>query len=395
MLAWPAQAFAAIPSGQTADPLERGVLLALGSVYRVETTVSVQALRTHSGRLFPLGTHDDVTELGTAFAVAPNGVLVTEAHVASPSGVPLAIAAAPLALAQKGIVEDKAASEEWVATNAALPVDVHVLRVRVWRATANSNAHATEFAAQLKPGSLDEHDDLALLLIPDHHIPALVLSGSEPIGTPVAAIGYGVATPTLGLPTTAVPGIKTGSLGPTGHISGVTGEAAVLNGQQLTQIDAPIARGDSGGPVVDSTGAVDGIVRFLYKGSSGLADPNGTIKAFLGKLDIDNAAGPIATDFATGMSDLWTTKLTGAHNALQDTVRVDPSHPLAAQELALVAQLPKTPPRAAPTHRLRLLFLGLAALAFFAAMLCVVRLRQITRTGRDSNDATPQFPTAH
>ncbi len=396
MLAWPAQAFAAIPNGQTTDPLQRSVLLALGSIYRVETTVSVQALRAHSGRLFPLGKNDSVTELGTAFAIAPNGVLLTDAHVASPSGVPLADAAAPLALAQRGIFLDEAAYEEWVGTNDALPVDVHLLRVQVWRATATANASATAIDAQLVPGTLDQNQDLALLQIPGHGIPALMLNASPTTGTPVAVIGYGVTRPTtLGLPTTTVPGITTGSLGSLGTVKNETGALAAANGQQLIQVDAPIARGDSGGPVVDASGGVDGVVRFLYQGTSGLADTENTIDAFLAKVGVPNAAGPAAANFATGMQDLWANHLSAAHAALKTTLVEDPTHPLAAQELALVTKLQSAPPRATPTHRLRLLFVGLAALAFFAATLCVVRLRQITRAGRDSNDATPQFPTAH
>jgi S1-C subfamily serine protease len=388
ILAWPAQAFAAIPNGQTTDPLERGVLMALGSVYRVETTVSVAALRTSTGQLFPLGPLHTVTELGTAFAVAPGGVLVTDAHVVSPSGASLAIIAAPLALAQHGMFGDQAAYEQWVQNNGVVPVGVRVLRVRVLRATANPHTPATEVPAHLIRGSLEQTDDLALLQIADHHVPALHLNQTDSIGTAAAVIGYGVATPTtLGLPTTTVPGIKTGHLG-------VLATVKWLPGQQFTFIDSAIARGDSGGPAVDAKGDAHGIVRFKNPGGGGLLDQASPIFRLLTRLGISNTTGPIATDFATGMTDLWTHKLTEARDALTRTNGADKTHPLAAQELAVVTQLQHAPPAPAPSHWWRAFFLGLATLTGIAAALCAVRWRKIARVGAHNKDAAPHFPSA-
>ena len=50
LLAAAAGAAAAPPDDLSADPLDRGALLALPSVYRVEMTMHVEALRTADGR---------------------------------------------------------------------------------------------------------------------------------------------------------------------------------------------------------------------------------------------------------------------------------------------------------------------------------------------------------
>lgn len=397
VLAWPAQAFAAIPSGQTTVPQQQGALLALGSIYRVETTVSLSGLRITGGRFYPLGKIHEVTELGTAFAVAPTGVLVTEAHVASPFGTALADTAAPLALAQTGkFGSDQAAYDNWVEQNNALPVGVRIIKTQVWRATASGVAHPRALAAQIIRESVNTTQDLALIQLADHRIPALELDESETTGTPVAVLGYGVSATTIGLPTTTVPGINYGSLADTAVVRGETGALKAVNGQTLVQVDAAITRGDSGGPAVDSGGSVHGIVRFLDNGTSGLMDSSSEIVQLLKSVGISNPPqGSIWTSFQTGMQDLWSNNLTAAQTNLADTVKADPTHPLAVRELKLVTKDLAAPARPAATHRLRLLFFLLASIALFAAVLCVVRLRRIRRTNGGSTGSTPQLPTAH
>lgn len=366
----PATASAAIPSAQTNDPLQRGVLLSLGSIYRVETTVSVTALRTRAGRTYPLGQIHNVTELGTAFAVAPSGVLVTDAHVASPFGPALAVAAAPLALAQLGEFGADPAYEKWVDDNHVVPVGVRVLAIRVWRASTSPTAPANPVAAHIVPGSVEDGPDLALLQLATRNVPALLLNEGETIGTPAAAIGYGVGTATtLGLPVTMVPGVKIGTIGP-------TGVSKAAPGQQLTLINAPISRGDSGAPVVDAEATVHGIVRFKTT-TGGAIEQSQAIFALLQHLHITNANGTVFAMFERGMDNFWLGHYAAAAAAFAETARLDPTHPLATSLEHRSAVLAHAKHPARHPRWWRPMFIGIAALAVLGLLFGVRRLRAL------------------
>ena len=383
----PATASAAIPNAQTNDPLQRAVLLSLGSVYRVETTVTVTALRTGTGKTYRLGPIHNVTELGTAFAVAPSGVLVTDAHVAAPFGAALAVAAAPLALAQIGEFGAEPAYEKWVNDNKVLPVGVRVISVRVWRARAAPTGAAASIGAHVIPGSIETRPDIALLQLSTHNVPGLLLNEGETVGTPAAAIGYGVGTSTtLGLPETLVPGVKVGTIGPTG----VSKQAAP--GQQLTLINAPVSRGDSGAPVIDAEATVHGIVRFKTS-TGGAMEQSQAIFSLLQHLHIANANGTTFTMFQRGMDNLWAGHYAAAAAAFAETARLDPTHPLATTLEHQSAVLAHATHPARHPRWWRPLFIGIAALAVLGLLFGVRRLRAL-RHGRPGS-GPDGFPTTH
>jgi len=392
---WPAQALASIPAGNTTDPLQRSALLSLGSIYRIETTVSIHALRTDkgTGRTYPLGRVHEVTLLGTAFVVVPTGVLVTDAHVAAPSGASLAVAAAPLALAQLGEFGSDAAYENWVNANNVVPVGAKVIALRVWRATANPAVTEAPVPAHLVPNSAEASPDLALLqLDDDHNLPAITFNEGETLGTPIVTIGYGTSTPTtLGLPSTLVPSVKTGQLGPTGS----AGRAAP--GQLLTYISAPISHGDSGAPVVDPYPNVQahGLVRF-QDGGGGLIEPAQAIFDLLQREHIPapTSGGQVYDEFATGMKDMWSGNYGAAQAAFTNTLATDPTHPLAAQEQRLASQLAHAKPAPGRPAWWRGLFAGIGVLAALAALLCVWRLRRLARLRDGHDDAAAHVPPA-
>jgi len=396
---WPAQALA-IPPGNTTDPLQRSALLSLGSIYRVETTVSVDALRTNNGagQTYPLGRVHDVTLLGTAFAVVPTGVLVTDAHVATPFGPSLAVAAAPLALAQINEFGDEAAYENWVSKYNVVPVGAKVLALRVWRATASPTVTAPPVPAQLIPHSAEVIPDLALIQLADHNVPALTFNEGETVATPIATIGYGTGTSTtLGLPGTLVPSVKTGQLGATGKTVPAPGTANPAPNQLLTFISAPISHGDSGAPAIDGypNAQVHGIVRFPYDGG-GLIEPSQAVFDLLQREHIaaPTSGGPVYDTFATGMKDMWSGNYVGAVGAFTQTLAADRTHPLAAQEQRLAAVLAHTKPPTGRPAWWRLLFAGIAIAAAAAALLCLWRLRRLGRLRDGHDDAAAQVPPA-
>jgi hypothetical protein len=382
LCALPAPVVAAIPDGRTNDPLERGVLLSVGSIYRIETTVTVTALRTRAGTTYPLGPVHTVTELGTAFAVAPSGVLATDAHVAAPFGAALAVAAAPMALAQRGEFGDTPAYVKWVDDNHVVPVGVHLVAMRIWRASAGSATPARTVPAHVIPGSVENGADVALIQLAHGNVPALTLNDGETLGTPVAAIGYGVGTPTtLGLPTTLVPGVKTGTIGQ-------TGSSKAAPGQDLTLVNAPISRGDSGAPVVDAEAAWHGIVRFTTS-SGGAMDQAQAVLDDMQRLNIANANGPVFVTFQRGMDALWAGNYGAAEAAFGATLAADPGHPLAAREQRLATRLASAKPVNRHPRWWRGLFLTLAVATALGALFCLRRLLVVRRTRREGRGGPP------
>ena len=361
-----------------------------------ETTVSVDALRAEKGtrRTYPLGQIHDVTLLGTAFAVSSTGVLVTEAHVAAPFGQSLAVAAAPLALAQTGVFGPATAYAAWVTANDIQPVGVKVVSVRVWRATASPAVTAPPVPARVIPDSAEANPDLALIqLTADHNVPALTFNKGETITTPIVTIGYGTATPTtLGLPTTLVPAIKTGQLG-------VSGTSPIAPGQQLTYISAPISHGDSGAPVVDAypNAQVHGVVRFS-DGSGGLIEQS---QAVFDLLRARTSSRPPRRPGVRHVRDRHEGSLVGQIRRGGDGVRGDTlatpmqTHPLAAQEQQPCASgwpaagRPRDAPRGGGCSSA-----GIAAIAAAAALLCAWRLRRLGRMRDGRDDAAAHAPPA-
>ena len=96
------------------------MLLALPSVYRVKTTIRVNAIRLGDGRVLrcpPRGR--EIQEVGTAVAVTPDGWLVTAAHVADPEKGTIARLAYQTREAFAGRPHaDEQAAREWVTGTA-------------------------------------------------------------------------------------------------------------------------------------------------------------------------------------------------------------------------------------------------------------------------------------
>src|SRR5262245_43745426 len=147
-----AWAAAAAPDDLSDDPLDRGVLLALPSLYRVEATMHVDALRTQEGRRVPIPPEgQEIRERGAAFAVAPGGWLVTARHVVAPKGETLARLAYQNRLAYSGRPHSDAAAEEWVRRTGARAVNPRLERLVVRQADAGEGAARARTYMSLPP----------------------------------------------------------------------------------------------------------------------------------------------------------------------------------------------------------------------------------------------------
>ncbi|HWH14593.1 MAG TPA: serine protease, partial [Miltoncostaeaceae bacterium] len=354
------------------EPLERAAVLALPSVYRVETRVEVPALRTRSGELYrlPAGGRT-ITELGTAFAVSPDGVLVTAAHVAAPTGRTLALSAAPVALAARGKVHSERFLGQWVRQQDVRPAGARVVSIRVWPAVPDGRSRsARPLQARVMAGGIDRDDDLALLRIPARGIPALTLDDATTVETPIVTVGFGSSDPFGDTAESApVPTVRRGELGPRVVVES-------LPEPLLTFITAPVENGDSGGPAVDAEGRVRGVVRLEHTvretgQRGGIIEQASRVRLLMDRLDVTNRPGPAAAAFRRGMEHLWGLEAARAEEDFARTLDAAPSHALAARARVRAEELQAARFRLAGAGWTRGLLLGAALVSALASAACL------------------------
>jgi S1-C subfamily serine protease len=369
LLAGPAAA-AAPPSDLSTDPLDRATLLALPSVYRVQTTIHVDALRTGAGKRIPLPREvRDIGEVGTAFAVAP-GWLATAGHVVGADREYLAKLAYQSLLASRGLEhDDDAAAVDWVRRHRARPVGVRTRSVVVTLADAGAGAEPRSFTAlRVVP---DRSADLALIRIAAAREPALLLDEAESIRTPVVTIGFGSADPFHSAAQGELtPAVRRGRLGRTGTL-GVTTPRDVLS------IAVPVEPGDSGAPVVDARAAVHGVV-IVRSPAGGIAELSTELRTLMTSAGVAPAPGRSAELFASGMRHFWALDFAAARDDLQAAAEAFPPHTLAAREAERAAGLERAGMALEGRSRRRDALLAVGIVAAVGAAACgagLLRLR--------------------
>ncbi len=327
-LALAASAAGAPPDDLTDDPRERGALLALPSVYRLTTEVTAEALVTEDGRRvsLPPGARR-LGEVGTAVGVAPNGHLVSAAHVATPFGESLAVSARIAQLAVTGRPHSEAVARGWVRATGARAEGVRIVRRTIDQADAGAGADGLRAWTPTVVRS-DRAADLAVLRIPAPGAPALDLDGSRTNGTPIATIGYGPSSEPRG---PLEPAVRVGELGR-------TGTAKSRPGRRLLEVTTGVEQGDSGGPAVDAEGRVHGIV-VLRSAEGGIVEPASAVRALLSDAGLSPATTPSADAFSSGMGRFWALDFDGAERDLAAAAAAFPAHTLAERQRARAAEL--------------------------------------------------------
>ena len=364
-------AAAAIPWGLSDDPLDRGALLALPSVYRVDAVLHVDGLRTASGERITLPPRfRTIRESGTAVAVAQDGWLVTAAHVAAPDDDTLARLAYQQSLAVREQPHGDDVAEAWVAREGAVPVGGRVVSVTVT-------------PAQVEPSPVDvrvdraldvrrsETADLALVRIGARMAPALELDEAASSGTPIVTIGFGRgSTLDAARPGPLEPAIRRGAIRRTGLLGPKDDPTAQ---RQAIVISAPVERGDSGGPVVDAAGRLRGIVTIKSE-SGGIAELATEVRQLLEENGLAPSAGPAADAFRGAMQALWGLDLPAAESGFDATLAAFPRHTLAARERTRAEELQESSFALRGGHRLRGGLLAVGIIALVAALACGLAL---------------------
>ena len=373
---------AAAPSDLSRNPLDRAALLALPSVYRVDVTVELDALRRADGVLVPLPPRArTVTESGTAVAVAPNGWLVTAGHVGAPSEERIASQAYLLKRAVEGRPHTDELAREWVERTGATPVGARVAEREVRQADAGGGTRTSRL---YEPTAVvrDPVADLALMRIPAPGAPSLGLDEGTSIGTRIVTIGFGRESLLHDSDRGELePALRQGQLGRTGELAPPT-RAAI-------QITAPVARGDSGGPAVDEAGRVRGIV-VVRNDRGGIVETASSVRRLLEEAGV--RAGPSRTEalFREAMERFWALDFEGAQAGFAETLGAFPAHTLAPHAARRAAVLEGADLRLVGIERRRATLLAVAALATLGALACAVGLARTRPAARGVPGPAPR-----
>lgn len=359
-------AAAAPPPDLSTDPLDRAVLLALPSVYRVTVTLDVPALVTADGeRLRLAGPARRIVESGTAFGVGPGGWLATARHVVAPDEASVARLAYQSHLVHTRRAHSDEVVAEWLERTGARPVGDRVRSIQVAQADAGDGARRSRTYRPLRPPvTAATGADLALLRIDAPAAPGLELDEAASIGTPVATVGFGRGS-TL-VDGGAEPGeleaaIRRGELSRTGALEGDDAP------RQAIAITIPVQGGDSGAPVIDGDGAVRGVVIRRTR-TGGIAERATELRQLMRSAGIDAGPGPAGDDFREGMRALWRLDAPAAERAFDATLAAFPDHTLAGREAARARALADGDLRLAGDRRARGLLLGLGVVAAVVAL---------------------------
>lgn len=335
-LAAASPAAAALPSDLSADPLDRGALLALPSVFRVDVTIRLDGLRLSDGTRRALRPEArEMAETGTAVAVAPGGWLVTAGHVAAPDDATIARLAYQSDRAARGLDHgDEAAAAAWVSDTGAVPIRPRTTVV-VSQARAGEENAPRPVPVLAVAGS--DESDLALIRIAAGAAPALSLDDSASSGTPVVAIGFGTGS-ALDTPepeparALGEPAVRRGAISRIGTLEDETPPRRAL------AISVPVVQGDSGGPVVDRDGAVRGIVTRTSP-HGGIAELSTEVRLLLTDHGVTPGTGASADRFRAAMGAFWALDFPAAEQGFIATEGAFGRHALARSERARAVAL--------------------------------------------------------
>jgi S1-C subfamily serine protease len=353
------------PTDASVEPLARAWLLAVPATYRLETTVRARTLVFRHGRRLRLPPEArEVGEVGTAFGVRPDGVVVSAAHVAQPSAEALAIGFAQGLLAVLGRPHSDLAARRFARRTGARVVHPVVTRVLVpARSQPGRRAPVAHRVALLRS---DRGADVALLRFPARNAPALPLFDDTGYDTPVVVLGFGGEDVRGDL----VPAYRPGRL-----------KRTFLDlhrdGGRVTAVTSEIERGDSGGPAVDRNGRVRGVVRYVTS-TGGLVEWTQAVRELLTRAGLSPVTGPTTPAFRTAMQSFWHLDERGAARGLARTLALDPAHTVAPVEAARLDRLTEARYAlvGAPLARGALLALGVAS-ALIAAACGIALVRRL------------------
>ena len=338
------------PGGDVSDPVVRAVDMAKPAVVRIFTDINTQLTVHFSPKqsiTFPLGGGNYTSTLtGSGTFISAHGDILTADHVVNPPhddqlSQDLDLQAAPdvADYINKHVPSDAPVTQDDVAQelfSGQIPSDWRYGKTRsvVYFSTDYSGPLTTtklhKVPAQLQAPidrieaqSAVDAKDVAIVHADLNDTPSVQLGDSSGVHeqdmlTIIGFPGNGdVSDLPTNLLTSSVNQIMVSSLKTTDQ------------GVQVIQVGGNVEDGDSGGPALDSNGAVVGIVSF------GLSDQSGTnflqasnsARALVQSLHLDTAPGPFETAWSQAFNDYAATTPGHWHKAQQEFASIHTAYP--------------------------------------------------------------------
>ena len=354
--------FPGLAAAQSASPtvtgpsaVERAVALASPAVVFVDTSVRIHVRLIYQnpnavsglGSLDRTYTFDYAT--GSGFVVSPAGVVVTASHVVEPEQQSMQnYAANRLILEGYGYSYPSANSSPFDQYTLPIGFQNQLLQqcykgvACTFKITPIETVYSAVDIAQMQlprgtPARVltstgFENTDVAILQVNGTNMPTVELADTA---TDLSAGDEVIA---LGFPGSSRDALQTGVTQPNkvfGRVSNIRAEGT----SNLIEVDANIEPGMSGGPVVNNTGQVVGLISFHLVQSSGESGAKylrtvDDIKAALADAGVSSSRGPVDDAFANAMDLFWGNHFTAAVPEFNKVLALSPGHPLATEFLA-------------------------------------------------------------
>jgi serine protease Do len=300
------------PIAQTASPastapaagaLTHAETLSSPSVVLIEYAISASAQNIKTGQVFTSFTDNgpiSTSSIGTGFFASSDGFVVTAAHLAAPTvedqKQSILTELYDEALATNnctGCGPDPAQDAADVAANYQL-TGVST-QITVFTQDQDLANHPSGLTAALIQSSPVTENDTAVIKVQGSNFPVLPIGDSDAtqVGDPVGVIGY---------PSTAIDNVDLQTLTSPTVTSGSITNKPSQGGFARLQSDATTEHGNSGGPMINATGQVVGIVSNGPTSTTNFFIPSNAVKLVLRQAGVDNSAGQIDSLWRDGLA---------------------------------------------------------------------------------------------
>lgn len=397
----------------TTDPVKEAVEFAKPAVVRIYTSVMGRLLvHFPTGDVeFPQNAEEySLTLSGSGAFISSHGDILTADHLITPPsqvfadiaapdvtayvnqhgtyGMPLSVDQVNLALASGQIRSDAVyrskSSEVYLSTSYTGPLSAISLQ------TLQTTIHQAVDSVEVE-SSFDQKD-IAIVHAPFSDTPAVPLADSSQVQQldDLTIIGFPGNGDVSDRPTNLL----------TSSVNSVTVSSIKMtdSGAPVIQIGGNVEHGDSGGPAIDKSGRIVGIVSFgLSDGSPGATSflqASNSARTLIGELRLNTAPGIFEKEWSQAYSDYAATTQGHWHKAAQELAQLVAAYPLfqavtpyllIARAQAATERIPQQPAKSAgvnssgPSISLLLPLLVWIAGAFILLVLLSFLLRAVIR----------------
>jgi len=313
-----------IPTTEVVATLAKPAVVQINEI--MDVSAQVPGLAFENGKVVEIGPPSKsllVRESkGSGFVVTPDGYIVTNAHVITPTQEELIDGFLKTTFDTRKVPEPlREPFAEYLKNKLVLTIQPRIVSVLQPISGPTGFILARIPAEVKKVGKATPGKDVAILKVSIKNMPTVSLTtDSPPTGSNIIVIGFPGAAEMGAAPNEAT------------VTSGIISAYKMTEaGWKAIQIDADISPGSSGGPAFDKTGKVIGIATFgttsAAAGYNWLV-PTDIVMEFLNELNVKPARGVLDQVYEQGLLDYWNGKYQTAINEFHMGLELMPGHPL-------------------------------------------------------------------